>query len=196
MRCGISSLVSCYKKLTPLHLLTIQHKVSKKKVVISLTHFLYIVLIRLVFLFFPSDKCADAAQATTGALICGKTKSAITDLYGQFKNRTVEKTYLAVVHGSKEKFAGTSGDIESHLRKARGYVSVVDEPGPGDHLAYTSWELLASSVSPYRLIDFFRNLTACCQTIAPLSLVKLKPKTGFKHQLRAQLAAIGGMFSA
>ena len=79
-------------------------------------------------------------------LICGKTKQALGVLNSQFRNRLVEKEYLAIVTGDKSNFRDTKGVIESYLHKDNGFVSVVKEPTGDDRLASTSWELLGTSV--------------------------------------------------
>ena len=79
-------------------------------------------------------------------LICGKTKQALSVLHSQFRNRTVEKEYLAVVRGGQDAFTETDGILQDHLRINDGFVSVVKQPDDGDRLAVTSWKLLGSSV--------------------------------------------------
>ncbi|KAJ3544489.1 hypothetical protein NM688_g5738 [Phlebia brevispora] len=108
---------------------------------------------------------------TTGVFICGRTKSAVTDLTRQFKARDIEKVYLALVRGGEASFPGSSGQMENWWHKKNGYVSASEKQlEPEDRLMRTDWERLASSL------------------IAPLSLVLLRPRTGYKHQLRAQLS--------
>ncbi|TRM66370.1 pseudouridine synthase [Schizophyllum amplum] len=109
---------------------------------------------------------------TTGALLLGLTDARTRDLSAQFRNRTVKKTYLALVHGGVDAFPAISGEIRApiylrdnmpvHHDRANSKCEVKE--------AATDWELLGSS------------------PVAPLSLVRLGLLTGYKHQLRVHLA--------
>jgi len=168
-------------------------------------------------------------KGTTGVLILARTKALARELSRQFRTRTIEKTYLALVHGEPGAWTGPSANastgsgararaglitaplslgsdgrvrVRIHhrledrllhpLEEARAQPEVGDaaDLGPGRRLdqldglvggnlkaAQTAWEVLASS------------------DVAPLSLVRLRPHTGLKHQLRVHMArALGGTF--
>ncbi|CCL99829.1 uncharacterized protein FIBRA_01853 [Fibroporia radiculosa] len=108
---------------------------------------------------------------TTGALAFALTPTHARDLAVQFRTHVVEKTYLAVVRGGSASFSGRTGTIRGALYMSRGRVSI-SEVQEVDKRAVveTDWELIASSPT------------------VPLSLVKLRPYTGFKHQLRIHMA--------
>jgi len=112
-------------------------------------------------------------KLTTGALAFALTPAHTRDLAQQFRSHSVEKSYLALVRGGPASFGERAGTIRGALYSSNGRVSV--EPGKQWErrvIAETDWELLASS------------------PLAPLSLVRLRPCTGFKHQLRIHTAKV------
>jgi len=140
-------------------------------------------------------------KGTTGALVLARTKALARELSRQFRTHAIEKTYLALVcdgspHGGFAGFPAKEGVITAPLSlDRRGWVQC-DAPGSPDspppqadsgrelglglglglggrvkaRAARTTWEVLASS------------------DVAPLSLVRLHPHTGVKHQLRVHMA--------
>ncbi|EMD32795.1 hypothetical protein CERSUDRAFT_118504 [Gelatoporia subvermispora B] len=110
---------------------------------------------------------------TTGALALAIDHTHARELARQFANRTVEKTYLALVYGGSKSLARRSGRIESVIQYSKGRAIVTDNSGEGGELgksARTDYELLATSPR------------------MSLSLMSLKPHTGLKHQLRIHMA--------
>ncbi|KAI0288528.1 pseudouridine synthase [Russula brevipes] len=117
-------------------------------------------------------------KGTTGALILARTKALARELSQQFRTHAIEKSYLALVRGAAKSFPVKEGLITASLRSDDGRVRVhaadtqaQAEPAGGKP-ARTAWEVLASS------------------DIAPLSLVRLYPHTGLKHQLRVHMAQV------
>lgn len=109
-------------------------------------------------------------QPSSGAILFAKTHGALVSLNEQFRQRTIEKTYLAVVGVAP---AETSANLVHYLRKdGRKNISRVatDESG-GAKRAELEYRLLASS-ERYHLLE-------------------VKLLTGRHHQIRAQLSAIG-----
>lgn len=105
----------------------------------------------------------------TGALLLAKNVQLAHDLAQQFTRRSVDKVYLAVVRGHLGS-SGQHGSLETRLSISDGRVSVAGSSRDAKH-AVSSWELVATSA------------------VGPdLSLVRLTLVTGFKHQLRVQLA--------
>jgi 23S rRNA-/tRNA-specific pseudouridylate synthase len=161
-------------------------------------------------------QCFFASQGTTGVLVVARTKALARELSRQFRTHAVEKTYLALVRGDARRFPVKEGLITASLSFDDGRVRVVQaaaasgsgartEPGPGGKAARTAWEVLASSVSqPMRrgsargftiIAEIYAlHLHLCAlQDVAPLSLVRLYPHTGLKHQLRVHMAhGLGG----
>ncbi|KAF9231512.1 pseudouridine synthase [Melanogaster broomeanus] len=103
-------------------------------------------------------------KATTGALVLAKNLTAARQLSQQFQNRTIGKTYLALVRGGEQSFPARSGEIRDALESTNGRVSISQSCNA--KFAATDWELPK----------------------APLSLLRLKLHTGLKHQLRVHLA--------
>ncbi|EED84605.1 predicted protein [Postia placenta Mad-698-R] len=112
-------------------------------------------------------------KATTGALAFALTHSHAQDLAEQFNAHTVKKSYLAIVRGGTASFPNRTGNIRGVLYTTNGRVSS-EAQGQWEKRAITEtdWEVLASS------------------PVAPLSLVRLSPFTGHKHQLRVHMAKI------
>jgi 23S rRNA pseudouridine1911/1915/1917 synthase len=105
---------------------------------------------------------------TSGLLVVAKTALAHASLVSQFQDRTVAKTYLALVWGH---LSAPEGEIERQVGRhptARHKMSVHARRG---RQAVTLWRVL-------------RELPGT------LSLVELTPKTGRTHQLRVHLAAL------
>lgn len=106
-------------------------------------------------------------KETSGLLIIAKTPAAFTDLQGQFKKRTIEKKYLALVHG---KVVPKSGTIKLPVKRSsrnRQKFAVEPEGRP--------------SQTDYLVTAYFDDY----------SLVGIKPKTGRTHQIRVHFQFIG-----
>lgn len=112
-------------------------------------------------------------KETSGILLVAKTLSAFIALQKQFKERIVEKTYLALSHG---KITPEKGEINVPVgrlnfnRKRFGVVAGGRE-----------------SVTHYNVLQYYKNPA----TKEILSLVELCPKTGRTHQIRVHLHYIG-----
>ncbi|MHC5059912.1 MAG: RluA family pseudouridine synthase [Planctomycetota bacterium] len=100
---------------------------------------------------------------TTGVLVVAKTDTAHWKLARQFAQRTTNKTYLAVVHGSLELRADRINQPIGMHPKMR----IKNAIRPDGKEAITFYEVL----------EEFRGF----------SLVKLSPKTGRTHQLRVHM---------
>jgi 23S rRNA-/tRNA-specific pseudouridylate synthase len=87
-----------------------------------------------------------ASQGTTGVLVLARTKALARELSQQFRSRTIEKTYLALVLGGSREFSAKKGLISGSLSFDDGRVQLGAEEGPGSKPALTMWEVLAFSV--------------------------------------------------
>ncbi len=108
---------------------------------------------------------------TSGALVFAKSSSVYEILCRQFRQREVQKSYLAVVDG---KVSAPSGKMEDYLVKRRHYQG------------QTIWGISSKKEGLYALthwkrVKVFQNAT----------VLLCRPVTGRMHQLRVQLHAIG-----
>ncbi len=108
---------------------------------------------------------------TTGILILAKSKEAYQTIGSQFRNRTVQKEYLALVDGVPKEKQGT---VENYLGKKGWFQGqtiwgkVNEDQG---HLATTNWKLESVGKSA--------------------ALIRCFPLTGRTHQLRVHLQSLG-----
>jgi 23S rRNA pseudouridine1911/1915/1917 synthase len=103
-----------------------------------------------------------------GVLALARTSKAAARLSAQFREGGVEKTYLAVVEGRPRR---TEERLVHHLERRGRFSRPVEADKPGSQTALLS----------YRLLD----------TRPGQSLLEIDLDTGRRHQIRAQLAAIG-----
>lgn len=110
-------------------------------------------------------------KETSGVLVVAKSQEVMRDLQKQFKERKVQKTYLALVHGRvrPEKGKITMPITRSPFNRQRFGVFVGGKPAETKYQVEEEYEYEGEK----------------------LSLVKCWPKTGRTHQIRVHLKHIG-----
>lgn len=110
-------------------------------------------------------------KETSGLVIVAKTAEAFEKLQSEFKNRQVNKTYLALVHGKLEPAEGEINATVGRLPWHRSRFGVL----PGGRESQTK----------YKVLEFFPGNNA------GHTLVEFQPKTGRTHQIRIHSRHIG-----
>lgn len=106
-------------------------------------------------------------RPVSGVMVFARTSKAADRLSRAFRERTIEKRYIAVVEG---RLIG-SGEREDWLLKEHGRVRTVEASHPGAKRAVLYWKSLTNENGR--------------------SLVEVNLLTGRPHQVRVQLAALG-----
>jgi 23S rRNA pseudouridine1911/1915/1917 synthase len=128
---------------------------------------------------------------TTGIMLVAKSDEAHWRMARQFENRTIQKTYLAVVHGIPELLADV---IDLPIGRDR-YVrekQAIRKIENGGRQAVTKYEVIEKFEHPAGAALRQGSHPADHKSPAPperFSLIKLTPKTGRTHQLRVHMAA-------
>ena len=106
----------------------------------------------------------------SGVVLLARTSKAASRLTEQFRNRTVEKTYWAIVAGRVNPGRGT---LHDHVRKDERHrrMHIASPQTPGSKEARLSYRTLC--------------------TLDDKTLLEVKLETGRKHQIRVQMAHRG-----
>jgi 23S rRNA pseudouridine1911/1915/1917 synthase len=109
-------------------------------------------------------------RPVSGVVMFARTSKALARINEMFKQKTVKKTYWAIV---KKKPVNESGSLQQYLlRNSKQNKSYIyDKQVPGSKLAILHYRLIASSNSYF--------------------LIEIDLETGRHHQIRAQLSAMG-----
>lgn len=109
-------------------------------------------------------------RPVSGIVLFAKTSKGASRLSEQFRNKTIQKTYHALVVGAPKE---TSARLVHYIKKNPeiNKVEVYDHRNPGALEAVLSYEVVKEGKAQ--------------------SLLKIQLETGRPHQIRAQLSAIG-----
>ncbi|BBO84205.1 RNA pseudouridine synthase [Desulfosarcina ovata subsp. sediminis] len=107
-------------------------------------------------------------RPVAGVVLFARTSKAAGRLSAQFRERRVEKRYLAVVAGS---LPGRSGRLIHHIERRDRQSRVVPTPTPRSQEARLNYTVLAGD--------------------GTRSLLEVQLETGRRHQIRIQLAQAG-----
>ena len=109
-------------------------------------------------------------RPASGVIVLAKSKKGLARMNAQFQERTIKKTYLAVVKKAPEK---SEGQLIHYLRKNEkaNKTQVFEAPVKGGKKAILNYKVIGKS----------DNYT----------LLEIDLETGRHHQIRAQLAKIG-----
>jgi len=105
---------------------------------------------------------------TSGVLVIARTAAALEALARQFRERTVKKEYVAIVHGVPRAHAGRVELPVGRDPRARKRMGVVARRG-------------RRALTTYRVVE----------RLPGAALVHLSPHTGRTHQLRVHMQALG-----
>lgn len=108
-------------------------------------------------------------SGTSGLLLLAKTETARDFFQTQFKNRTIEKKYLALVAG--------------HLEPKKGEIKlpILRHPKHRQQMTISYLDKGKPAITQYQVIKYFSNA----------SLLEVKPLTGRMHQIRVHLKHLG-----
>jgi len=122
-------------------------------------------------------------RETSGVMVMAKTPQAFTELLRQFKERVVQKEYIALTHGYWSALQGEINLPIGRRRDDRKKFGVRD----GGRESVTEYQVLGE----YSSWEFSKDLKVDDRGYVGFSLVKFRPKTGRTHQIRVHAKQMG-----
>jgi 23S rRNA pseudouridine1911/1915/1917 synthase len=119
-------------------------------------------------------------RETSGVMLAAKTDMAARELRQLWESREVEKEYLAIVHGH---VSSEHGIIDAALgRDEQSRVAIKD---------CVRADGLPSQTEYFVERKFVKEQAGAKNQTAAFTLIRLRPRTGRKHQIRIHLAHLG-----
>lgn len=122
-------------------------------------------------------------RETSGVMVMAKSPQSFVELLRQFKEREVEKEYLALTHGY---WSARGGEINLPIGRRkddRQKFGVRD----GGRESVTEYKV----ISEYDSWEFPKELKVDDRGYVGFSLVQFRPKTGRTHQIRVHAKQLG-----
>jgi len=130
---------------------------------------------------------------TTGIMLVAKSDEAHWRLARQFENRTIQKTYMAVIHGIPELLSDVI-DLPIGKDKYIREKQAVRKEENGGRPAVTKYEvqqIYQSAAAETLKPSEFAKDRRLPKPPEKFALIKLTPKTGRTHQLRVHMSTTG-----
>lgn len=122
-------------------------------------------------------------RETSGVMIMAKTVESFVSLLRQFKERGVQKTYMALTHGY---WIARAGQINLPIARRRDDRKKMGVREDGRE-SVTNYEV----ITEYTSWEFPKELKVDDRGYVGFSLVSFKPKTGRTHQIRVHAQQMG-----
>jgi len=113
-------------------------------------------------------------KETSGLMVVAKTPAAFSDLQSQFKQRTVVKKYLTLVHG--------------RVKPLKGNIKVPIKRNPFNRFRFGVFVDGRPAVTHYQVLAYYQNPKEKNKSKKFYSLVEVLPKTGRTHQIRVHFS--------
>jgi len=117
-------------------------------------------------------------KETSGLLLIAKNLKAFENLQSQFKERLVEKKYLALVHGE--------------VKPEKGTIQAAITRNPFNRQKFGVFLSGKPAKTEYSRLEFIKSeFKVKGKDLGKFSLLELTPKTGRTHQIRVHLKFLG-----
>jgi 23S rRNA pseudouridine1911/1915/1917 synthase len=127
---------------------------------------------------------------TTGIMLVAKSDEAHWRLARQFENRTIQKTYMALVHGVPQLLSDIINAPIGRDKFVREKMAV-RRLDTGAKEAVTMYQVKQKAASKPGEIWKYSSPGPASTNEEKFALVKLSPKTGRTHQLRVHMSHLG-----
>lgn len=126
-------------------------------------------------------------QDTSGLIVVAKSQAAMDGLVKAFSNhKSIEKTYLAIVHGRPRLDSGRIENLIGRHPVDRKKMAIVERNGK---IAITNWKVRGETVKGEKVNanDPFTRSPSLPLT----SVIECRIETGRTHQIRVHMASLG-----